>query len=69
MVKYYNSTSHRGHNAIVPGASGCGLKEHEVAQKIHDEFRAVTKAVDATDNVGRTANDNLYNIVRKMNAV
>lgn len=69
MVKYYNSTSHRGHNAIVPGASGCGLKEHEVAQKIHDKFRAVTKAVDATDNVGRTANDNLYNIVKKMNAV
>lgn len=69
MVKYYNSTSHRGHNAIVPGASGCGLKEHEVAQKIHDKFRAVTKALDATDNVGRTANDNLYNIVRKMNAV
>nr|DAH74189.1 MAG TPA: lysin [Caudoviricetes sp.] len=69
MVKYNNSTSHRGHNVIVPGASGCGLKEHEVAQKIHDKFRAVTKAVDATDNVGRTANDNLYNIVKKMNAV
>nr|DAF46838.1 MAG TPA: lysin [Siphoviridae sp. ctBrh2] len=69
MVKYYNSTSHRGHNAIVPGASGCGLKEHEVAQKIHDKFRAATKAVDATDNVGRTVNDNLYTIVRKMNAV
>lgn len=69
MVKYNNSTSHRGHNAIVPGANGCGLKEHEVAQKIHDKFRAVTKAVDATDNVGRTANDNLYNIVKKMNAV
>lgn len=69
MVKYNNSTSHRGHNAIVPGASGCGLKEHEVAQKIHDKFRAATKAVDATDNVGRTANDNLYNIVRNMNAV
>lgn len=69
MVKYNNSTSHRGHNAIVPGASGCGLKEHEVAQKIHDKFRAVTKAVDATDNVGRTANDNLYNIIKKMNAV
>lgn len=69
MVKYNNSSSHRGHNAIVPGASGCGLKEHEVAQKIHDKFRAVTKAVDATDNVGKTANDNLYNIVKKMNAV
>lgn len=69
MAKYNNSTSHRGHNAIVPGASGCGLKEHEVAQKIHDKFRAVTKAVDATDNVGKTANDNLYNIVKKMNAV
>lgn len=69
MVKYNNSTSHRGHNVIVPGASGCGLKEHEVAQKIHDKFRAVTKAVDATDNIGKTANDNLYNIVRKMNAV
>lgn len=69
MVKYNNSTSHRGHNAIVPGASGCGLKEHEVAQKIHDKFRSATKAVDATDNVGKTANDNLYNIVRKMNAV
>lgn len=69
MAKYNNSTSHRGHNAIVPGASGCGLKEHEVAQKIHDKFRAATKAVDATDDVGRTANDNLYNIVRKMNAV
>lgn len=69
MAKYNNSTSHRGHNAIVPGASGCGLKEHEVAQKIHDKFRAATKAVDATDNVGKTANDNLYNIVKKMNAV
>lgn len=69
MVKYYNSTSHRGHNAIVPGASGNGLKEHEVAQKIHDLFRKATGAVDATDNVGRTVNDNLYNIVRKMNAV
>lgn len=69
MTNYINSTSHRGHNAIVPGASGCGLKEHEVAQQIHDKFRAATKAVDATDNVGRTANDNLYNIVRKMNAV
>jgi len=69
MTNYINSTSHRGHNAIVPGASGCGLKEHEVAQQIHDKFRAATKAVDATDNVGKTANDNLYNIVRKMNAV
>lgn len=69
MANYNNSTSHRGHNAIVPGASGCGLKEHEVAQKIHDKFRAATKAVDATDDVGRTANNNLYNIVRKMNAV
>ncbi|WP_430609671.1 N-acetylmuramoyl-L-alanine amidase [Enterococcus sp. DIV0876] len=69
MTNYINSTSHRGHNAIVPGASGCGLKEHEVAQQIHDKFRAVTKAVDATDNVGRTANANLVNIVNKMNAV
>ena len=69
MANYNNSTSHRGHNAIVPGASGSGLQEHEVAQKIHDKFRAATKAVDATDDVGRTANNNLYNIVRKMNAV
>ncbi len=43
MVKYNNSTSHRGHNAIVPGASGCGLKEHEVAQRFMTNFEQQLK--------------------------
>lgn len=63
------STEHRGHNAIVPGAAGQGLKEHEVAQQITNKHKAVTKGVDCTDNVGRTANDNLVNIVNRMNKI
>ena len=68
-MSYNNSTSHRGHNAKTPGASGNGLKEHEVAQTIHEKFRDVTKAVDCTDDSGATANANLVNIGNKMNAV
>lgn len=63
------STSHRGHNAYAPGAYGNGLKETDVAQKIHDKIMSITKAIDCTDNDGRTANDNLYNIVIKMNKI
>ncbi|OTN76712.1 hypothetical protein A5886_001791 [Enterococcus sp. 8G7_MSG3316] len=68
-MSYNNSTSHRGHNAKTPGASGNGLKEHEVAQTIHTKFRDVTKAVDCTDDAGATANANLVNIGNKMNEV
>lgn len=69
MTKYNNSTSHRGHNARTPGAAGNGLREHEVAQKIHEKFIKETKAVDCTDDAGTTANANLVNIVAKMNRV
>ncbi|EPH64125.1 N-acetylmuramoyl-L-alanine amidase [Enterococcus casseliflavus 14-MB-W-14] len=69
MTKYNNSTSHRGHNARTPGAAGNGLREHEVAQKIHEKFITETKAVDCTDDAGTTANANLVNIVAKMNRV
>lgn len=69
MTKYNNSTSHRGHNARTPGAAGNGLREHEVAQTIHEKFIKVTKAVDCTDDAGTTANANLVNIVAKMNGV
>lgn len=69
MAKYNNSTSHRGHNARTPGAAGNGLREHEVAQTIHEKFIKVTKAVDCTDDAGTTANANLVNIVAKMNRV
>lgn len=69
MTKYNNSTSHRGHNARTPGAAGNGLREHEVAQTIHEKFIKVTKAVDCTDDAGTTANANLINIVAKMNRV
>lgn len=69
MTKYTNSTSHRGHNARTPGAAGNGLREHEVAQTIHEKFIKVTKAVDCTDDIGTTANANLVNIVAKMNRV
>ena len=69
MSKYNNSTSHRGHNARTPGAAGNGLREHEVAQTIHEKFIKVTKAVDCTDNAGTTANANLVNIVDRMNRV
>ena len=39
---------------VLWGASGCGLKYHEVAHKIHDLKNSVlqTKAVNATDKVG-----------------
>jgi|GEM_PF-1477460 len=69
MTKYNNSTSHRGHNDRTPGAAGNGLREHEVAQTIHEKFIKVTKAVDCTDDAGTTANANLVNIVAKMNRV
>jgi N-acetylmuramoyl-L-alanine amidase len=69
MTKYNNSTSHRGHNARTPGAAGNGLREHEVAQTIHEKFIKVTKAVDCTDDAGTTANANLVNIVDRMNRV
>lgn len=69
MTKYNNSTSHRGHNTRTPGAAGNGLREHEVAQTIHEKFIKVTKAVDCTDDAGTTANANLVNIVAKMNRV
>lgn len=69
MTKYTNSTSHRGHNALTPGAAGNGLREHEVAQTIHEKFIKVTKAVDCTDDAGTTANANLVNIVDRMNRV
>lgn len=69
MTKYNNSTSHRGHNARTPGAAGNGLREHEVAQTIHEKFIKVTKAADCTDDAGTTANANLVNIVAKMNRV
>lgn len=69
MTKYTNSTSHRGHNARTPGAAGNGLREHEVAQTIHEKFIKVTKAVDCTDDAGTTANANLVNIVDRMNRV
>jgi hypothetical protein len=68
-MSYNNSTSHRGHNAKTPGASGNGLKEHEVAHTIHTKFRNVTKSVDCTDDAGATANVNLVNIGNRMNAV
>lgn len=69
MTKYNNSTSHRGHNARTPGAAGNGLREHEVAQTIHEKFIKVTRAVDCTDDAGTTANANLVNIVDRMNRV
>ena len=45
------------------------LKSMRLLRKFMINSVLQTKAVDATDNVGRTVNDNLYNIVRKMNAV
>lgn len=68
-MAYKVSTDHAGHNAFAPGASGNGLKEHVVVRTISRKILEATKAVNCTDDAGRTANQNLVNIVQKMNRV
>lgn len=72
-MSYKLITVTAGHNAIVPGASGNGYKEHEVARTIVAEVEKQMKAVgqkvkNCTDNVGRTAKDCWMNQVKKCNA-
>ncbi|PEJ40050.1 N-acetylmuramoyl-L-alanine amidase [Bacillus sp. N5-665] len=65
-------SSHRGHNAIVPGANYGGRKEHLLGDQTNGEFirklRALGHSVeDDTDNVGRTASAVVGNQVRNIN--
>ena len=62
-----------GHNAIVPGASGNGYKEHEVARqmaaKVLEYLEAVgVTAYDCTDDVGTTQTQCWTNAVNNTNA-
>lgn len=57
-MSYKLITLTAGHNAIIPGASGNGYKEHAVARLIVAEIEKQMKAVgqnvkDCTDNVGK----------------
>ncbi|MGG3837704.1 N-acetylmuramoyl-L-alanine amidase [Paenibacillus thiaminolyticus] len=70
---YKMITVHAGHNAFVPGATGCGYKEHEVAREfaamLIDAFKQAGQAVACTtDDMGKTQNENLANIVRNCNS-
>ncbi|MEK5110987.1 N-acetylmuramoyl-L-alanine amidase C-terminal domain-containing protein [Bacillus sp. FSL R5-0677] len=65
-------SSHRGHNAIVPGANYGGRKEHLLGDQTNGEFirklRALGHSVeDDTDNVGRIASAVVGNQVRNIN--
>ncbi|MEV2357785.1 hypothetical protein ABNE29_17720 [Paenibacillus larvae] len=46
-MSYELITVHAGHNVIVPGASGCGYKEHEMAREfaalLIEAFKQVTE--------------------------
>lgn len=69
MAKY---NAHAGHNYIVPGASRY-LDEVKEDRKVCNYFIRYMKAAghtvyDCTDNIGRTQNLNLFNIVKKCNA-
>lgn len=71
-MSYKLITLTAGHNAIVPGASGCGYKEHEVARTIVKELEKQLKSVGqnvkiCTDDVGRTKTAVWSNAVKNCN--
>ncbi|MFE4029250.1 N-acetylmuramoyl-L-alanine amidase [Priestia sp. YIM B13551] len=71
-MSYKLITLTAGHNAIVPGASGCGYKEHEVARTIvaelEKQFKSVGQTVKVcTDNVGKTKSAVWGNAVKNCN--
>ncbi|ACB54930.1 endolysin [Bacillus phage AP50] len=62
-----------GHNFKVPGASGNGYKEEVETRRVVKRLLEICyqhgiKAVDTTDNDGRTQRENLNNIVRNCNS-
>ena len=63
---------HGGHNFIVPGASGCfseTSEDRKVKDLVISKLRSLGHTVyDCTDDAGRTAKQNLANIVAKCNA-
>lgn len=72
-MSYNLITLTAGHNAIVPGAYGCGYKEHEVARLIVAELEKQMKSVGqkvevVTDDVGTTQTEVWTNAVRKANS-
>ncbi|MEK1828828.1 LysM peptidoglycan-binding domain-containing protein [Priestia megaterium] len=72
-MSYNLITLTAGHNAIVPGAYGCGYKEHEVARlivaELEKQFKAVGQSVAiCTDDVGTTQTMVWSNAVKKCNS-
>ncbi|HDR4520580.1 TPA: N-acetylmuramoyl-L-alanine amidase [Bacillus cereus] len=70
MAKY---SLHGGHNSIVQGANWGNRKEHIMDRQVKDAVAAKLRALghtvyDDTDEVGRTQEQNLVNIVRKCNS-
>lgn len=63
---------HGGHNFIVPGAGGCfseTSEDRKVKDLVISKLRSLGHTVyDCTDDAGRTAKQNLANIVAKCNA-
>lgn len=70
MAKY---SLHGGHNSIVQGANWGNRKEHIMDRLVKDAVAAKLRALghtvyDDTDEVGRTQEQNLVNIVRNCNS-
>lgn len=70
-MAYSNKSTHGGHygkNMMDPGAVGNGYKEAVLAQEINKKFLSAIKgSKDASDFNGTNQNQNLANIVSKMN--
>ncbi|PFP32538.1 N-acetylmuramoyl-L-alanine amidase [Bacillus anthracis] len=70
MARYSN---HGGHNAIVQGANWGNRKEHIMDRQVKDAVTAKLRALghtvyDDTDEVGKTQDQNLNNIVANCNS-
>ncbi|MGG3047093.1 N-acetylmuramoyl-L-alanine amidase [Bacillus anthracis] len=70
MARYSN---HGGHNEIVQGANYGNRKEHVMDRQVKDAVTAKLRALghtvyDDTDEVGKTQNQNLNNIVANCNS-
>ncbi|WP_144561640.1 N-acetylmuramoyl-L-alanine amidase [Bacillus mycoides] len=71
-MAYQLFTSHAGHTQG-GGARGCGYEESAVARQFNtlliQAFKSAGQSVvDTTDNVGKTQNQNLNNLVRNCNS-
>jgi len=71
------NTTHGGHGGagaremrpMDPGAVGSGTTEYKEAAWINNQFIQATKWANTSDYIGRTVNENLYNIAQNINRV